>query len=468
MDDFFNDSEDEPEINELVTRFETMSRGKGFSFFDSEEFLDLADYYLMRANYRKLRQVLDMALSQYPSHIEIKVKQAIYYLRMNKVETAFDVLRKAEVDDPAHPEIFIARAYIYSTLRNHRKAIEEYEKALRNSDDPYTIYLNMSHEYEMLEDYQTAIKYVMKLIKMDPDNVSSLYELSYLINTSGDYLQGVELFNTYLDDNPYNFVGWMNLGLVYANLELFEKAIDAYDYAIAIEPTYGEVYYHKAIALMNLSDYEKAKQLLLHHSNYFEMDAELLALAECYEKTGDNENAIAHYTKLLNNEAMSAIANIGLSVCYEQMGKLQTAIIYARQAMKHADETPEPIYNLSQMLRLVDEMEEAAELYEQHFSTYSHDPEYYAEYALALGRANRMEEALDLLNLARPYYDQYVDLVYIKIVFLHIHGKRKESYSLISEFFSKVIFDENMLFEYGPILAEDSRLLRLIEKIKNQ
>lgn len=468
MDDFFDDKDEGTDIDELVSHFEQMLKGKGFFFFDTEEFEDLIDYYFMRNNLKKARLVLQYALEQYPFDIRIRIKSAHLHLRNNRIEQAFEVLRKAEEDAPDNSDVFIAKAMAYSTLRNHRKAIEEYEKALKNTDDYYPVYLNMSHEYEMLEDYDNAIEYIVKILYLDPENIGALYELSYLITTSLNFEKGVVILNDFLDEYPYSSVAWTNLGLVYFNLELFEKAIDSLDFAIAIDPDYGEAYYHKAISLMSLENYQEALELLLASPAYnLEPEAITLALAECYEKTGDIKNAIEQYNELTETESFKQAAYIGLSVCYEHLNKTEAALMYARKANEIKSENPEALFTLASLLQRLGNNEEAIEVFKEINNEFNSDPEFFQEYAIAYASIFQYGEAIDILDNAMVFHPKNPEIMFQRTAYLFLNGRRKEAFDSLYICYLYYSFSMEALFDYAPTLKTDNEIISYLNQLKD-
>ena len=77
---------------------------------------------------------------------------------------------------------------------------------------------------------------------------------------------------------PFSENVWYNLGLLYFKKENFEKAVECYDFAIAINDQYSSAVFNKANAQANLGEYEEAVKtykecILLEPEN---------VLAHCY------------------------------------------------------------------------------------------------------------------------------------------------------------------------------------------
>jgi tetratricopeptide (TPR) repeat protein len=62
-----------------------------------------------------------------------------------------------------------------------------------------------------------------------------LYELAFCYDVLDNQEESVQFYQQYIDNEPYSYAAWYNLGNAYTKLSLFEKAIDAYDYAILIK-----------------------------------------------------------------------------------------------------------------------------------------------------------------------------------------------------------------------------------------
>ncbi len=78
-------------------------------------------------------------------------------------------------------------------------------------------------------------------------------------------------FQEQIDKDPYNEKAWYFLGVSLQDMELVEKAIEAYDYAIVIKEDYVEAYFQKAFAYKIL-DYHKNAIQVLKEALKFDID----------------------------------------------------------------------------------------------------------------------------------------------------------------------------------------------------
>src|SRR3546814_10786934 len=79
----------------------------------------------------------------------------------------------------------------------------------------------------------------------------------------------------YIDEEPYSYAAWYNLGNAFNKLGRFEKAIDAYDYAILVRDNFAAAYCNKGNALMNLERFQEAIHVFRQTFEYEQRGAEI-------------------------------------------------------------------------------------------------------------------------------------------------------------------------------------------------
>jgi len=57
--------------------------------------------------------------------------------------------------------------------------------------------------------------------------------------------ESIKFYEQYIDNEPYSYAAWYNLGNAFNKMDLFEKSIDAYDYAILIKDNFASAYFNK-------------------------------------------------------------------------------------------------------------------------------------------------------------------------------------------------------------------------------
>jgi len=101
-----------------------------------------------------------------------------------------------------------------------------------------------------------------------------------------------------INEHPYNELAWFNLGAAYQGLKLYEKAIDAYQYALVIDEKFDYAYRNIGDAYIRLRKYKEAIEALekvLELSKPEEVIYE--AIGHCYDRMRNYAQARFHYRK---------------------------------------------------------------------------------------------------------------------------------------------------------------------------
>ena len=82
------------DINELIERFEDcQSTGQG-CFFDSDELLEVIDYFFAVNEVSKTKSAIELALQLYPNEIEINIRKAQFISQEKRPSNSYPILRE--------------------------------------------------------------------------------------------------------------------------------------------------------------------------------------------------------------------------------------------------------------------------------------------------------------------------------------------------------------------------------------
>ncbi|HAH58423.1 MAG TPA: hypothetical protein DCL86_09765, partial [Bacteroidales bacterium] len=97
-----------------------------------------------------------------------------------------------------------------------------------------------------------------KVLEIEPDNETIIFEIAFCFEITNQPEEAINYFSGFTDKYPYSHYAWFNLGIAYNNIELYEKAIEAFDFAIAIDPSFSSAYFNKANAFVAIEKYTLA------------------------------------------------------------------------------------------------------------------------------------------------------------------------------------------------------------------
>ncbi len=220
-------------------------------------------YIWMHNNGEKAEAVIDCAILQNPYSSDFLIRKAECLLNRKKYKEALDLLDKAEVFDSTEVDIFLIRSDIYVETNEIDKAADTLNTALKvvDGEEKDILYAELSDIYEMKEDFTAAYNCLLKALKFNPKNEDALHKIAHIIDMTDRYEDSIALHASIIEKEPYLFLAWYNMGRGYMGLSLYEKAIECFEYVIAINEDFDIVYRDVADIYYRIDDFAKAIEM---------------------------------------------------------------------------------------------------------------------------------------------------------------------------------------------------------------
>lgn len=317
-----------------LSKFESMLKTNHVLFFDSEEFENIIHHYLDQGKIPLAKKAIKLGLDQHPTSVNLRLFKVEVFVFEDKLDEADELLNILYGLDPLNEEIFIQKANILSKKDDHYKAIEVLKQALDLTDDLVDVYSLIGMEYLFLDEFHSAKTYFMMCLEQDDQDYSSLYNIIYCFDFLNQHGEAIEYLNIFLDKNPYCEVAWHQLGKQYFELQKFEKALTAFDFAIISDDTFVGAYLERGKVLEVLKRYEEAIEnysvtLKLEDPTSFA----LLRIGGCYEKLGNDELAVQYYYKTVHEDPLLDKGWIAITKFYNKKKNYQKALYYINKAI---------------------------------------------------------------------------------------------------------------------------------------
>ncbi len=300
---------------------------------------------------------------------------------------------------------------------------------------------------------------------MEPNYRAHLYDLAYAYEKIDKLSESIFYYEKYLDEEPFSDSAWYNLGVVYNKKELYNKALEAYDFALAINSLNTFVIFNKANILYNLDRYAEAipvyHEFLENEPDSFEA---FTYLAECYEKTGDTELAKKYFHDAIELEPEYADAWFGLGVIEYNSGNADEGLIYFRKAVRLDDENPEYWYLLGKTHYIKGEIKTALTCFRESLKLDA----YYNEVWIDLGKIiiteNLIGRAIPYLEKAYRVTGNLPGINYLLAVFFLHRGDREKAYRHL---LVGIEIDKELFTEFRDIFPErfsSRKISKLLKK----
>ncbi len=289
--------------NEVVKRFEEMLKTNKYYFFDVDDFLDIIDEYISAANYVLAGKAIQMGLEQHENNLEILLYKAEFLSISDDLPQAEEVLAFIKSFNPEVLDISLLEAELYSRKDMHKKAVQALKYALTLENKNAEIYELLTIEYLYLENYQAALDTSLRCLQIDPESATALYNAITCYDVLDEIDKATGFLEKYVEKYPFGEVGWSLLAKKYIEKQQYKKAINALDYAIAIDDKFLGAYYDKAFAYTKQGDYKKALE-------FYELTLAITDptaftfyhMAKLYERLNDTENAAKYYLLAINED----------------------------------------------------------------------------------------------------------------------------------------------------------------------
>ncbi len=315
--------QDRESIDELLKQYNNLRNGQAGVFLEEEAFEMIIDYYDEQEELVKALEAADTSIEYFPFSAPLLIKKADLLLATRKYHKALEILERAELFDANDINLYILKTDVFLALDQPEKAVEILEKALAlfEGEDKIELLFELADVYDDYEEFDKVFDCLTEILEDEPTNEEALYKICFWTDFTGRNEESIKLHTKIIDEHPYNELAWFNLGAAYQGLKLYEKGIDAYKYALAIDEKFDYAYRNIGDAYIRLRKYRDAIEALekvLELSKPEEVIYE--AIGHCYDHLKKFAQARFHYRKAshLNPEESKLFYKIACTYFHEQ------------------------------------------------------------------------------------------------------------------------------------------------------
>jgi tetratricopeptide (TPR) repeat protein len=340
--------EDREEMRELLKQYENLKTGRQHSFLEEDAFERIIDYFDEKDELSNAMQAAEIGIEQFPYSSVLMIKKADLLLASRKYNEALEILEKAELFDSSDINLFILKTDAYLALDQQWKAVELLEAALQQfeGDERIELLFELADVYDDYEEFDKVFDCLKLILEEEPNNEEALYKICFWTDFTGRNEESIRLHLSIIDEFPYNELAWFNLGAAYQGLKLYEKAIDAYLFAVTIDEKFDYAYRNMGDAYLRMRKFKEAIEVL---EKVLELsrpeDVIYEAIGHCYHKIGNYAQARFNYRKAshLNPDDSKLYYKIALTYINEE--QWESAVKQLESAMHIHKSLPE--YNLA-------------------------------------------------------------------------------------------------------------------------
>ena len=330
-------------------------------------------------------EFIQEARQQYPQSPRLLLAEAEIALeraddeRAGRLLDAFweEHIDSTEVDGP----VWGFAGDLMLDLGREERALEAYEKAVSLGAEHFETVIRLAQMHRNRQNWQQAAEAFELAAELGGDVVGPWAQAADCWRQDGKLRRSLEARQHVLDQRGGDAEQWAQQGVGYGRLREFDRAIEALEKATRLDP---------------------------HRPEYW------IELAHLRRKTGQSEEAIAGYRRVLDQESAFLEALNGLTAAALDQGDAALAEETAREAVEHNPDDARAWYLLGRSLRKAHRSKEARDALGRALELDDSVAEYHKELGELLlddGETeegwNEMEEALALSEepdtLAAPF-----------------------------------------------------------------
>ncbi len=340
--------EDREELKEILRHYHNLKNGRQHPFIEEDDFERIIDYFDDHDSLSEAIEAAEIGMQQFPSSAPLMVKKADLLIATRKYTEALEMLDLAALYDSLDINLYILRTDAYLALDQQENAIEILQEALQifEGEERIELLFEMADVYDDYEQFDKVFDCLKLVLEDDPNNDEALYKICFWTDFTGRNEESIKLHQKIINEYPYNEIAWFNLAAAFQGLKLYEKAIDAYQYAITIDEKFDYAYRNMGDAYLRLRKYKDAIEVL---EKVLELsrpeDVIYEAIGHCYHKMGNCAQARFNYKKAVHLNPDDSKLHFKIAQTYILENQWQMAIKQLELAMRIHRNVPE--YNLA-------------------------------------------------------------------------------------------------------------------------
>ena len=454
---------------QIIKQFEENMQKGQVLFWDVSVFEIVINFYLEHGKFNKALKASKIGFEQHPYSSEMMILKASALLSKGYMERAEELIDKAELFNPNDIDVVLLRVQWLGLNDRFQEAFQYLEEkiVLSDEEDKADLLFAMGGILQDWGKFNDAISYYEQAILLDPFNEEAIFELTFCMEIAEQQEQGILFFKSIIDKDPYSFQAWYCLGILYGKTDDFKAAIDAYEFAIAINDDFAPAHFNMGEILIEEEQYEKALEhfhkVLKKESPYPDL---YYSIAYCLERLGKYGQAIEYYRKVSKINTFYDEAYYGIGKCLEAQDKPFEALHFYSKALKLDQNNPAYWLAKADTEYRTGNITSCLEAYQEAALLEPNNPEIWLNWSFVLHEMGNHSDAVGLIASGIDEMPDNADLYYRAVVYLIHEGKYKEAFNYLEK--ALVLdFDKHVvLFEYFPRLETQKALYKIIDQYR--
>ncbi|HKP31200.1 MAG TPA: tetratricopeptide repeat protein, partial [Chitinophagaceae bacterium] len=321
--------------------------------------------------------------------------------------------------------------------------------------------------YDDYEEFDKIFDCLKIILEQDPVNEEALYKICFWTDFTGRNEESIKLHQKIIDEFPYCELAWFNLGAALQGLKLYEKAVDAYQYAIAIDEKFDYAYRNMGDAFIRMRKYKEAIEVL---EKVIELsrpeDVIYEAIGHCYDRLKNFAQARFYYRKASHLNPEDSKLYFKIAGTYMNEGQWVQASKHLETALNLQPSQPEYNLAMGECKMQLEDIRQAIHFFSNVVRLRPKNISSWEALIRCLFSAGYYEEALEQVDAAikitdgKPLFYYYLSAVYFAL------GKSKEALLHLEKSLMKAPKLLKKFVELNPSILQNQQVVDVIAKFK--
>ena len=268
----------------LLLRYESMLRGESVEWFDTEDYEEIALEYEMASMLSNAIEAIEMGLKYHPMSEELLARKAYFLFIKGQIEEAENLMSIVTDKSDETQLIRVELRLISGDIEEAITLIKELLKGESLQSEHLLSVIDLCADYklykEILLDIFTSIGKFERT-----QQLYLLREFMKVLEEESEYKLQLQVVEKILDIDPYSYHEWLRAIELYLYHSDIQKAFEAIDYALAIDPKNSDALYYKAYCYAEQGYYKDAI-IILESLEKSKNEYIYTLMATCYNKLG--------------------------------------------------------------------------------------------------------------------------------------------------------------------------------------
>ncbi|MGG9960707.1 tetratricopeptide repeat protein [Ferruginibacter sp. SUN106] len=463
--------QDRDELKELLQQYDNLKSGKPNSFIEEDSFERLIDHFDEKEQLSQALEVSEYAVSQYPYSSTLLLRKADLLIALRHYKEALYILDQAELLDGKDTDLYILKTDAYLALDQQEKAAAVLEAVIDDFDGEEKIDLlfELADVYDDYENFEKVFDCLKMILEQEPNNEEALYKICFWTDFTGRNEEGIRLHQRIIEEFPFNELAWFNLAAAYQGLKLYEKAIDAYHYAVAIDDKFDYAWRNMGDAFLRLRKYKEAIEVL---EKVLELarpeDVIYEAIGHCYDKMGNFAQARFNYKKAAHLNHNDSQLHYKIACTYMNESNWSSAVKNLEIALRAHRLQPEYNLALGQCFMEMGKLDDAITYFGNVVRVRPKNLNGWTELLKCLYKAGLLEEALEYAGFAYDQTDGKTIFIFYKSAILFAMGKSKEALLQLENGMQRSPKLIKKIIELNPSILQSQQVVDVLARFKKK